>query len=98
MGHGWNSNSTRLFKVFLVTCNYIEDQFKLKALEGSQHFSFSKYMLTFADAQGQSVVHGLILSSFEPSQDFMIVLVTCKGEKDPIKNEIARVVTIFAPL
>ena len=84
--------------VFLVTCNYIEDPFKMKALERSQHFSISKYMLTFADAQGQSVVHGLILSSFEPSQVFMVVLVTCKGEKDPIKNEIARVVTRFAPL
>ena len=35
--------------------------------------------------------------NFEPFQDFMIVLVTCKKE-DPIKNEGARVFTTFSLL
>ena len=49
------------FIVFLVTCNYMKDPFKLKTLEGSEHFSINQCMVNFADAQGQSVVHGLIL-------------------------------------
>ena len=40
-----------------------------------------------------SAVHGPIWSNFELIQDFMIVLVTCKNEEDPIKNEGARVFT-----
>ena len=31
--------------------------------------------------------------NFKPIRDFMVVLVTCKNEEDPIKNEGARVVT-----
>ena len=33
-------------------------------------------------------------AKFEPIQDFMSVLVTCKNEEDPIKNEGAPVVII----
>ena len=40
----------------------------------------------------------LILPNFEPIQDIMVVLVTCKNQEDPIKNEGARVVTRFSPL
>ena len=61
---------------------------KLKALERSQHFSH--YMGIFSDAQGQ-VTHKSLIKSCP--QDFMGVLVTCKNEEDPIKNEGARVVT-----
>ena len=31
-------------------------------------------------------------------QAFMVVLVTCKNEEDPIKNEGSRVLTRFSPL
>ena len=31
-------------------------------------------------------------------RDVTIVLVTCKYEEDPIKNEVARVATTFSPL
>ena len=31
-------------------------------------------------------------------RDIMVVLVTCKYEEDPIKNEDARVLTRFSPL
>ena len=40
-----------------------------------------------------TAVHGQIWSNFELVQAFMVVLVTCKNEKDPIKNENARVFT-----
>ena len=36
---------------------------------------------------------GLILLNFEPNQDIMGLLVACKNQEDPIKNERARVVT-----
>ena len=34
-----------------------------------------------------SAVQGLIWPNFEPIQDFIVVLVTCKNKEDPIKNE-----------
>ena len=45
-----------------------------------------------------SEVSGGILPKFELIQAFIVVLVTCKNEKDPIKNEGARVLTRFSPL
>ena len=39
-----------------------------------------------------------ILPKFEPIQAFMVVLVICKNEEDPSKNEGTRVVTTFLPL
>ena len=49
----------------------------------------------FPNAQGQLTHKSFrrILANFEPIRDFMVVLVTCKNEEDPIKNEGARVVT-----
>ena len=38
------------------------------------------------------------LPKFELMQASMYVLVTCKNEEDPIKNEGARVFTRFLPL
>ena len=42
-----------------------------------------------------SAFRGLIWPNFEPIQDFMVFLVTCKNEEDPIKNEGGRVVTLL---
>ena len=42
-----------------------------------------------------SEVRGGILPKFEFIQAFIVVLVTCKNEEDPIKNEGARVLTRF---
>ena len=42
-----------------------------------------------------SEVSSGILSKFELIQAFIVVLVTCKNEEDPIKNEGARVLTRF---
>ena len=46
----------------------------------------------------KSEVLGPIWPNFELFRDVMDVLVTCKYEEDPIKNEGARVVTSFFPL
>ena len=44
-----------------------------------------------------SEVSGGILLKFELIQAFIVVLVTCKNEGDPIRNEGARVLTRFSP-
>ena len=72
----------------------------MKDLECSQDFSHYKSMGIFPDAQwaANSAVLGLIWPNFELVPDVMDVLVTCKYEEDPIKNEGARVDTTFSPL
>ena len=45
-----------------------------------------------------SAVLGPIWPKFELVRDLMDVLVTCKYEEDPIRNEGARVDTTFSPL
>ena len=52
-------------------------------------------MTFFSDAQGQLTPKSA--AEFYPSQAFIVVLVTCKNEEDPIKNEGARVLTRFSP-
>ena len=46
----------------------------------------------------RSTVSGGIRPKFELNQAFMIVLITCKNDENPIKNEGARVFTTFLPL
>ena len=45
-----------------------------------------------------SAVLGPIWPNFELIRDVMGVLVTCKYEEDPLKNEGARVLTTFFPI
>ena len=67
----------------------------MKALECSQDFSNYKSMGIFSrrSRAANSAVLGPIWPNFELVRDVMDVLVTCKYEEDPIKNEGARVVT-----
>ena len=53
----------------------------------------------FSDAKRQLTPHfsGGMPPNFELIQAFMVVLVTCKNEEVPIKNEGARVLTTFLP-
>ena len=65
---------------------------KMKVLDCSQDFSHYKSMRIFPDAQGQLTLQ----SNFELVQDFMVVLLTCKNEEDPIKNRGARLfITLY---
>ena len=76
----------------LVTCKNKDDGFKN---EGASVFygDFSR-----RSRAAYSAVLGPIWPKFEPVQDIMVVLVTCKYEEDPIKNEGASVFTTFSPL
>ena len=65
----------------------------MKELECSQDFSHYKSMGIFTDAQGQLTPQSLVRSGRISNSSDMDVLVTCKYEKDPIKNEGARVDT-----
>ena len=61
---------------------------KLKALEWSQPFYHYKSIGIFPNAQGQvTLVPGQILLNFEPIRDILGLLVACKNEEDPMKNE-----------
>ena len=70
-------------------------QSKMKALECSQDFSHYKSMGIFfrRSRAANSAVLDPIWPNFELVRDVMDVLVTCKYEEYPIKNEGARVVT-----
>ena len=76
----------------LVTCENEEDLIKN---EGSRVLTRLHVYDVFSDAQGQlfrrsratnSEVSGGILPKFKLIQAFIVVLVTCKNEEDPIRN------------
>ena len=67
---------------------------KMKVLEWSQQISHCKSMQVFYDAQRKLTPQSKVGSTLiKLIQAFMVVLVTCKNEEDPIKKEGARVVT-----
>ena len=69
-------------------------QLKMKALECSQDFSHYKSGdFSRRSRAANSAVLGPIWPNFELVRDVMDVLVTCKYEEDPIKNEGARGLT-----
>ena len=75
--------------VVLHTCKNEEDPIKneeARLLTNLCHF-FRR------SRAANSKVSGGILPKFELIQAFIVVLVTCKNEEDPIKNEGARVLT-----
>ena len=97
---GRNLNSSKLSCMSSLPARMRMIDSKMKELECSQDFSHYKSMGIFPGAQGQanSAVLGPIWPNFELVRDVMDVLVTCKYEEDPIKNEGARVDTTFSPL
>ena len=69
---------------------------KMKVLDCSQDFSHYKFIygdFSRRSRAANSAVHGPVWSNFELVQDFMVVLLTCKNEEDPIKSRGARVFT-----
>ena len=91
---GRNSNSSKLSCMSSLPARIRFIKSKMKELECSQDFSHYKSMGIFPDAQGQlTPLLGPIWPNFELVRDLMDVLITCKYEEDPIKNEGARVVT-----
>ena len=51
----------------------------------------------FQDAQGHSAVPDQALQNFKTNKDFMIVLITCMNEEDPIKSghKIFPIITLW---
>ena len=87
-----NFKLVRDIMVVLHTCKNEEDLIKN---EGAR--VLTRLYDIFSDAKGQlySKVSRGILPKFELIKAFIVVLVTCKNEEDPIKNEGARVLKRF---
>ena len=64
---------------------------KMKALEWTQHFPHYNCMVAMETS-------GRIWPNFELIQALIHVLITCKYEKNPIKNSGENVMTSFSPL
>ena len=79
------------FMHVLLTCKNDVDQIKK---EGARVFTrFLPLYFSRHPRAANSAVLGPIWPIFELVRDVMDVLITCKYEEDPIKNEGARVVT-----
>ena len=84
----------KAFIVVLVTCKNEEDPIKN---EGARVLS-RLYDVFFRRSRAtNSEVSGRILPKFELIEALIVVLVTCKNDEYPIKNEGARVPTRFPP-
>ena len=72
---------------------------KMKALECSRDFSHYKYVdFSSCSRAANSAVHSPIWPNFKHVRDIMDVLVTCKYEEDPIKNEGVKSVHSIFPI
>ena len=79
----------------LVTCKNEVDQIKNEGARVLTRFLPLKFYRDFPrrSRAANSAVLGLIWPNFELVRDAIDVLITCKYEEDPIKNEGARVLT-----
>ena len=94
---GQNLNSSKLSCMSSLPARMRMIDSKMKELEWSQDFSHYKYGdFSNRSRAANSAVLGPIWPNFELVRDVMDVLVTCKYEEDPIKNEGARVDTTFS--
>ena len=84
----------------LLTCKNEDDRIKNEGARISTRFL---PLLVYGDFSrrsraANSAVLGPIWQNVKIVRDIIDVLVTCKYEEDPIKNEGARVFTTFSPL
>ena len=84
----------------LVTCENEDDRFKNEVARVFTRFLPLQVYGDFSrrSSAAYSAVLKPIWPNFELVRDVIDVLVTCRYEEDPIKNEGARVVTTFSPL
>ena len=87
---GQNLNSSKLSCMYSLPARMKMIQSNMEELEWSQHFPIMS-LLGFFPAN--SAVLSPIWPNFKVVRDFTVVLVTCKNEEHPIKNEGARVFT-----
>ena len=86
------NRGARVFTTLYVNFSDTQGQITLESVVVSgRNFNSSKLSC-------MSSLPARIWPNFELVRDVMDVLVTCKYEEDPIKNEGARVFTTFSPL
>ena len=96
-GRNWNSSKLSCMSSLPTRMKLIHT--KMKELEWSQDFSQEVYGdFSRRSRAANSAVLGRIWPKFELVRDIMVVLVTCKYEEDPTKNEGASVFTRFSSL
>ena len=84
----------------LITSKFDEDPIKNERASLGTPFSHYKLMGNFSKGSRapNSVGNGPNWPKSEHVWDFMSVLITCKFEKDLIKNNREKVETLFSPL
>ena len=88
------SNSSKFLKLSSLPARMKKFQSKMNELECLQDFPHYKSMGFFSRSRAANFAAlGRIWPNFQLVQDIMVVLVICKNEDDPIKNEGARVLT-----
>ena len=85
------SNSFEILWLSSLPASMKKIQSKMKALEWTQHFPHYNSMVAMETS-------GRIWPNFELIQSLIHVLITCKYEKNPIKNSGENVMTSFSPL
>ena len=85
------SNSSDILWMSSLPASMKKIRSKMKALEWTQHFLHYNCMVAMETS-------GRIWPNFELIQALIHVLITCKYEKNPIKNSGENVMTSFSPL
>ena len=84
----------------LVTCKFEDDSIKVNALSFGQHFLHYKSIhgkIFHHSRASNSKVNSPIWLKIKILQDFMPVLIICKFDEEPIKNEDTIDQTTFSP-
>ena len=89
---GRNSISSKLLCMSLLPARMKMIQSKMKELEWSQHFSHSKSMGIFLDAQGQLTPQSLVRSSRISNSFEMLWLSTFPAKKRKIRSKMKALV------
>ena len=94
VGSGLIPNSSATLWLASLPAKMKKNRSKLKTLEWPK----DNILIFLHSRADNSKVSGGIWQKFKLIQVFMHVLVTCKNEEDPMKNEFAGVATTFLPL
>ena len=88
VGDGILTKLIQDFMPVLVTCKNNKDPYKNEGTRVLTKFLPLSLWVFFPERSraANSAVPDWILQYFEPIQDFIVVLVTCKNEEDTIKN------------
>ena len=85
------SNLSEILWMSLLPASMLKIRTKMKALEWTQHFPHYNSMVAMETS-------GPFWPNFELIQVLIHVLITCKYEKNPIKNSGENPMTLFSPL